>query len=209
MEDDDYSDDGGSASSAASSNTSQFHDRGVMVGESSTIGRKTATKHYNEFALQNGSIPLEEITTEHEAEATGWLGKFSDYLLRLKLGTDTRLNYLSHIKTILTNRDIGITPHRYATARSNLQKSGQAKRRRQGETMSSKNFVLLCREQFKLGTVQGARDRAMFAFDWATIGRISEVAKLRYENIAVCNYSMKKCLRVSKCVCVLSAIVVW
>ena len=204
--------DGSGSASAASSNESatedMYMDRTLVVGQGHAKNRKSALKMYQSFAEELKLPRFEDIQHGlHTKEMVQkWVGFFTDYLIKnKKIGAGARSNYLSTIKTLFAQNGFEIRGDAYKNLRRQIGKSKKDdKKSCRKKSIGADNFLNLCRKLFADNTEVSLRDRGVLAYDWATIGRISEVTSLSISDVVMHVYANRFCLKVCRnmnCVC--------
>ena len=162
-------------------------------GASSDRQDKSARNKFNEFL---GPLGYQDITKLRKRDVTtALMGSFATFLLTDKIGYQTSMNYLSSVKTQLEKitktelfkRD----PNWYASLRLKLDKEYKILSRRTGEklknpapAMTPADLLAISKQLFKMTHQMAAADRLLINQQWLSLGRSSDVACLRFDDLA-------------------------
>lgn len=172
-----------------------------------------AMNHFDKYMLYvtNNQMSLAQLAEHHPEKITKDLvGKFTDYLFRVaKIETiGTAHDYLSSAKTNLSLINSAVHaeldhPVWYRKLRHNVKavyiqdcvETGKPISTAQG-SMTEDHLDYICTTLFAAGSRNCLADRCLLAFNWQCVGRISEVATLRWKNISFHHTKIVQCMEV-------------
>lgn len=178
--------------------------RGLLAANSSSASAmRSSRKKYDKFA-NSYQLPvfddLEVSNDGHVNSVDEWIGLFTSFLVEMEpeLRAQTHMNTLSSVQNQLGEKGFNLDKNKTRRCFTFIKKN--CERGRKGlnaDYIKSAELLRLCEHLFEVGTVVSVQDRCLLAFDWTTIGRVSEVSNLKFSDISLYTHRNRQCLRVS------------